>query len=136
MPGILHGSACFLFLFGGCNRIKGCQQQGGPLSHLCYQQYVCVCNYYWRVFKLEDILCIEVISGTLFDHDIQTACARTVSALHAKKPIACPQEKKIHTEKICTICIFKQRPLSCIIMMETQKNRSPIKLSYYTSDCQ
>lgn len=122
MPGILHPSAHFLFHFRGCNRIKGCQQQGGPLSHLYFNNYVinnmCVYDNYWRVFKLEDVLCIEGISGTLFDQDIQTTCARRVFALHAKKALACPQGKK-YVQKKCIVCILKQQPLFCIIMMET-----------------
>lgn len=81
------------------------------VSQLYYQQYVCVYDYYRRVFKLvfklEDVLCIEGISGTLFDHDIQTTCARTVSALHAKKVLGCPQGKKIYRKNVPYVSLNK-----------------------------
>lgn len=32
---------------------------------------MCVHDYFWRVFKLKDVLRIEGISGTLFDQDRQ-----------------------------------------------------------------
>lgn len=140
MPGILHGSACFLLLFRGCNRIKGCQQQGGPLLHLCFNNYaisnMCVCVITTGQYSsLRTFYALKALVVPYLIMIYRQLVLEQSLPFMPKKQLQVHRKKK-YVQKKCTICIFKQRPLSCIIMMETQKNRSPIKLSYYTSGCQ
>lgn len=137
MPGILHESACILVLFRGCNRIKGCQQYGGPLSRLCFNNYaITICVRVITTGDYSSLGTFYALKASVVPYLImiyrqlvpeQSLPFMTKKHQHVRR-------KKKYVEKKCTI--FKQRPLFCIIMMETQKNRSPIKLSYYTSDCQ